>query len=327
MNLRITAWPGGKLRLPPYSSRGPYRWGADAQVLLPDLTSSPQPAEFGGETYLDLHVRDLDDPGAILGFVNRYAPLGVYDSETRSWPMFEGSPADMEEHLEAEVEQLRLVRDRFVQWAVDEELERLAAEGREQHEHWGVGQDETDNDAFETAAEFRLAAELIRDAVTAWRAVLEDLTLGECDFVAYAARILFATENASSKARSSYAIEEYLTWIFDRTLRPFHPSVRFLDRSEQDGLVSDLVVPTKDLAFRARPYSLCGLELYNHVATQAAFKTCANETCDVLFVEKADSTTTRKPRRDSKYHDDRCANQQMQRRWRRRQAAKMRVKP
>ncbi len=57
----------------------------------------------------------------------------------------------MDEHLELQREHLRRVRDQFVQRAIDEEIERLAAEGGELHELWHVGlKDATEDDAFET---------------------------------------------------------------------------------------------------------------------------------------------------------------------------------
>src|SRR5713101_8099652 len=84
--LRITTWPAIPLPLP-NASRVGSQLDAAREVLLPravplrggtprDYCFESAPTVLPGETYLRLCELTLDDPEAILSFVNEYGTLG-----------------------------------------------------------------------------------------------------------------------------------------------------------------------------------------------------------------------------------------------------------
>src|SRR5712691_6738352 len=90
--LRITAWPGVPLPLPPVTSLE-CALDASGEVIVPRVDAFIKLTAFEGaddwvadthetvvtptgETYLRLAELDLEDPDAILDFVRDYGPLG-----------------------------------------------------------------------------------------------------------------------------------------------------------------------------------------------------------------------------------------------------------
>src|SRR5687767_6286532 len=85
---RITAWPGVIVPTPPCRRSRGYRLDEENEVLLP--MKHPRHTDVtvpSGEIYLRLAQVDLDDPHAILEFVNTFAILGVIQSKL-GWPSF-----------------------------------------------------------------------------------------------------------------------------------------------------------------------------------------------------------------------------------------------
>jgi hypothetical protein len=107
-------------------------------------------------------------------------------------------------------------------------------------------------------------------------------------------------------------------------LRAFQPRMDQTWRDDRVAPTESLVVPTRALPRPVRLFEACAFELYNHIAAQAEYKICANESCRRLFVNQERlSSTNRKSRWDAKYHTRACANAQAQRAWRRRAAANL----
>ena len=78
----ITAWPTEPLTLPRYQRRQ-YRYAADQTLFVAEADDGEGVAT--GETVLRLAEVPLDDPGAVLGFVNAVGTIGMSeDAESQT---------------------------------------------------------------------------------------------------------------------------------------------------------------------------------------------------------------------------------------------------
>ena len=78
----IAAWPTGPLTLPRYLRRQ-YRYAADRTLFVAEADDGEGVAT--GETVLRLAEVPLDDPGALLGFVNAVGTIGMSeDAESQT---------------------------------------------------------------------------------------------------------------------------------------------------------------------------------------------------------------------------------------------------
>lgn len=264
----------------------------DGERLLPassrgDNRSSTQ--DETGEIYLKLAspALDLADPEAILAFVNEYGILGV-------------------RYLD-----FAALKTRFVARTRITALRRAAARGRKlgspdgfnEAAVWGDGIDETGFSFApwgETIAEFRFAAEHLRDLVAARRIETGELKSSEVDWR-----------------------------TVEREQVEFDPMpANFLAASVNVGLPPGAIGlyvgeahPEVTWAGAASLYSICCLELFNHVAENATYRTCANETCRRLFVRQEGRAEFAQHRmKGVRFCSERCKGVQKQREYRRRQA-------
>jgi hypothetical protein len=280
-------WPGTPLPLQRFS-RGAYRWDGTEGALIPEGMASPEVAR--GETYLELAALDLDDASDILAFANRRSALGLFEPMAGDWPVLrEPTLFELSEPCEA--------------------LNQVLTEARR-----GV------DDAAETRLEFVAAAQLIRDAFRIWRAILDDELIGDISFESPLLHgPLMAGANRAHHVRSNLRLAAFLDWFFAVTLQPFHPQVHRTWSSDDLGEGPSLILPASELPHIVPLYYLCGLELSNHIATQARYKLCKNERCTRQFVYQ--DNWSRIKHRDALYCTDRCRNAQNQRDHRRRRAA------
>lgn len=299
---RITPWPAEPLPLPP-----PEAMFGEVFVTAEDdegwEVDGPQGRPFG-ETYLELYALDLDDLAAIKGFVQRWGPLGVrHPVWARDFDHgYMGFPRASCFHL------------------VTEELAATS-----------------DPDPFvETENDFRLGAWCLADLTTAWRILSGDLGAAEATWLTPCWSNSTEPIDAPESWQQAATPEIVLSAGMSEALRPFAPTVNF--SVEGHGVV-DPRTYNRTMEERA-PYfpdpsapgayggelplfSICCLELFNHIAEGASYRTCANETCDRFFVRQLGRAEHGQHRSIGvKYCSPECKQMQVQREYRRRKAKK-----
>ena len=161
-------------------------------------------------------------------------------------------------------------------------------------------------DGFELLEDFRYAAKTLNQLTTAWR-------------------IISGQAEADSSSGERPESPEDATGLLQSRL----PALlgRFIPRlAIQDQAGETLGMPEVAIAPLAPPpylFEICAAELFNHITSQASYKTCANETCGKLFALQTGRAVHGQHRRTGvKYCSAACSNAQSQRRSRRRAAAK-----
>jgi hypothetical protein len=243
-----------------------------------------------GEIYLELIDVDLDEVDSILDFVDRFGILGTRYAD---YDLFVELPG----FEKAVLPQLK------GSWRY--EVQPMFA-GRFRA-RW----------MMESLTEFRFASRCIRDLVTAWQIVQSDSDPAKD--VAWAAipsgysHIPSPTtiDGRVHVVESRTAVLTFLAHMLQAGLLPFHPR---LVRSEDP--------PSgREYLFEGAPlYSVCCLELFNHIAEHATYRHCANETCGRTFVRQTGRAEAGQHRTSGvKYCSSHCARAQAQRDHRARQ--------
>lgn len=210
---------------------------SEAPTRPPRGASDPCQIVEIGEVYLELAALDLQDEQAILGFVNRFGPLGVGEEKHAA---LRGVPG-------------------FADLLPDTQTPDTP------------GIDRAVSESGESIEEFRLATRCIRDAITA-RRVLE----GDEDTAAWQSlpttRSWFDPEPSArsaitapaQSARNEAALA--LSRILNPALQRLHPE-----------LLLDTASATPETSPHGPPaplYAICCLELYNHIIEHAQYRIC-----------------------------------------------------
>lgn len=256
----------------------------------PTLPAASEPSHDDlsatGEIYLELIKTDLNDPIAVLSFVRRFGPLGVAHGRFelfRSLPWF-GS----------------VVRALSKSWPYATPETYLNDRGRSPYARH-----------VETLSEFRFAARCLRDCVRAWQLISHDETPGTITWESIPRRALRAErgkrlEYGLDLSPLGEAFEFFLVQTLGQGLSPFHPAVIEAPADVQRASRPD--------ASRIPLYSICCLELFNHIAEEAEYRVCANEKCGRTFVRQAGRAQhDQYHRRGVKYCSTLCARAQAQR--------------
>ena len=235
------------------------------------------------ELYLrDFRDVDLADPEAILGFYNRFGALGCWRREGEVYP-----------------------------WRFVDALTELVASAPPDVRGPVPGGVR----CFEHVEEFRAAATFIRNLTTAYTL----LSGGES-----IEPTVWERHDLTPMSWPCEAAELGAVFVdrLNRLLKAFYPSVfLFSDggkslrvREEGFDLPADLWESRPDLL------DVLALQLYNHVAESARYRTCANEPCRGLFWRQSGRAVHGQHRTKAvMYCSSNCARAQSSREYRRRQ--------
>jgi len=296
-----------------------YRLDGGKTVLIAEGASdSDAPL---GETYLRLMEVDLDDPDSILDFVNGHAALGVNRghfnglSHEHDWPILD--------YLTVNTSPRVLTEARAAANAARDEIPYLEKDGT----HWHA----EDDPRLETLAEFRLGATLVRDALRGWLALQDNLRFGDVHWESDEIRWeeIHGREPERWRrrlVRNDVAIQALVNGLIEYGFSEWGPGLAPATDplDEELGTNEDLAPregPSLRVSAAKRPVTqnpsllscLC-LELYNHIAENAVYKRCQNETCGALFVRQDGRSAAGQHRtRGVMYCKRKCANAQAQR--------------
>lgn len=279
-----------------------------------------EPVQLSGETYLELLRLDLADAADAASFTRRYGVLGgIWAREFLRNARLPGFPSSAGYAGLAGQKQDWPLR----QQAVRQELARLPSARLRPL----LGDsDQLLHDlcqAAETLAEFRFAAGLLRDLAQAWRVLRErrDPSSVTWDLAPH----------QDMARQPPWGAATLLTHVLPTLLSSFSPRLQvemtgpFLPGEAGVAQLFELPADAPEVREQAGPpavhlFEACALELFNHIAEDATYRTCANETCGRIFVRQQGRAQYGQNRTAGHllYCSASCARAQAQRRYRRR---------
>jgi hypothetical protein len=281
--LRITPWPAIALPHPGHNRGWPFEYNAEADALVPNREATARPPaapEQTTELYLKLAALDPDDVAGVVRFVSTYGELDLRG--THSVAPFSGwmFPTRGAEGPSQEL--------------IDAVLRASEVTG-------GL------HGFDDTMTEIRYAILFMRDLIAA-RRIVDD----EIDHASHQWEAPFWKDwdELDSPPWTPEGPATVLSIGLGDGLAPFYPQLRTFSPGEE---------------LRANWWAEVGtwhvrcLELFNHIVEAAPYKTCANESCERLFVRHEGRARHSQHRtRGVKYCSAGCARAQAQREYRRR---------
>ena len=339
--LRITHWPSAPLPLPELRL---HEWGLDAdkKVLVPRVHNPFASADVealdvrwsviappvrsikpSGETYLRLGEVDLDDPEAILGFVNQYGVLGggvAYASLRQLGHFFEEHYGRQLDPRQAWNRKRQVLRAELIR--TEHPIAKRAGDADDARwDDWL--KPEATLPVIETLDEFRFAARCLQDLYLAWRVLRGSRGPSEFEWVSTSKPALFQTypklasllDGVLRAFLSDFTPHLHLHWRYEG---PAPAQAEDLFRPAD----SMTVLPTRDPE-NAPLYAVCALELFNHIADNAEYHECANERCKRTFVHQQGRSEKGQRRNTGViYCTPECARATAQREYRRRRRSR-----
>ena len=303
----------------------------------------PRPVELSGETYLRLAEVDLDDPRAILTFVNTYGRL---DGATAYKVLSEGqgqlaewSKGALAPRRERQVKERAIEREKarfypirkeeegggigyaFIftkeelirdagDWTTAEEWSPLHVQALLEHHPTLV----------ETLNEFRFAAHCLRDVETAWQALRTNAwgPQSEGDGIGFRSVLNPPDEGWNAPTLSGFFIS-----MLGTLLQPLSPQLEvvfeFAGFDGREGEHRGATIEPQREPSELPLYTLCALELFNHIVGGVEYRFCQNERCGRRFVHQQGSSKKGQHRsRGVLYCSPACARATAQREYRRR---------
>ena len=287
--------------------RDRFRLDPTESVLIWDGVHDPAPPSPPlGEIYLRLAEVDLDEPTEILDFANTYDKLNVFEACSPYHPSFDIPWSQREQRV------VDKARREF-----GEVMFRDDPKGFATPEDWA----ENDFDS-ESVVGFAMAARTLRDGLRGWQLLRGDIDYDDVEGETDDYRRSHDRETGTRRERRSshqLAALDSLISLFDAALKPFHPGIS-IDHTTfgTRGEAEITLVPSHERQ-GLDLYSICALELYRHVAENADYSVCHNETCERLFVRQVGRAKFGQHRtRGVLYCTPSCARAQAQREYRRR---------
>jgi hypothetical protein len=269
--LRITAWPGVALPVPDaYRVRSRL---TDEGVIVPcpqgeyGLDWEEEAVALNGETYLELAGVNLDDPDAIFAFVQKYGTLDGWSAYLTI--MNHGGYAvtnlygpQLNEPLEREKKERALA----------EEASHPKSVWPSDVLRWVY---------TETLDEFRFVARCLRDMRSAWRIFRDGTAASEVEWVSPDPTEL---QHFGGDGFPVFLLDGLLPDYFLRSFTP-HVNFRWTPPLAAGPVYANL--PARQGPVNIEPtgsaggplYSICALELFNHMVENAEYLICGNENC------------------------------------------------
>lgn len=305
-----------------------------------------------GETYLKVAAIDLESRDAINAFLLKHGELGIRDfrDDPQRWLQRPFLEVDKDGQLVGPVFDVPILDGELPHqewWDSLTAGQQGTFSGFERYTSFGemardAEQATGDPNAIpldeytyglETLAEFQAAAGFLQDAVSLWRIAQGELDphgwtgqmIPRLDLDAIATDALArAPEGFDAAAARAIGVKtaamELVASLLEPGLGLFQP------RLEIEGAIDRHLWGPRDLTdnswFALLPlYSICCVELFNHISEAAQYRRCANERCQRLFVRQEGRATkgTRRSR-GVLYCSAACAKAQTQREYRRRRA-------
>lgn len=304
--VRLVAWPGVPIKPAAFTRSGSdFRLDPTGRLLAPEDAPGHDEA-WAGQIYLELFVLDLDEPTAIIDFVNRFGTFMVYES-------WDSLFAGISPYVQADAKERVLAARAEVLGASEAQgwLADRIPPGMSEDPFWGY---------CETVDEFQFGARLIRDLTRAWILLSDPASSYQPDWELPPSQ--FVESWIDTRVRlAELLLADGLTHI----LRSLHPRIT-LDQRFESGAVPGLVATPRlqqlgdvGLGF------ICALELYNQMLLGTAYKHCRFEGCDRPFIFQEERRHSGRPaaahyksRRDSLFCSPECRRAQGQRDHRRR---------
>ena len=310
---RVTGWPG-LLPHPAATTAFQYelRYGVfmhDAHEAMEEMRGKrPQrwigrPSERFDEVYLQLMQLDLYDEAAVLRWVNEFGVLPVHD-KSRLWPrpipagpysrliQYPGFGGDFQEELIDESERAR--NEAGFEPKHPRDLYPVTLEEL----RWGAGC------ICDMARSYWCLSTRADPASLQWDNPAIDEWLGE--------------SSGSARLWDERDMSSFLIHSLSAGLDDFHPTLIPEATAQLRGR-SRAAALAHFAGEEADLYSICCLELFNHIVEGAIYKTCMNETCGRWFVRQQGRSAHDQRRRSGvRFCSYTCARQQTQRSHRRR---------
>lgn len=286
-HVELTTWPTSPLPQPEAPIAWPYELTeAGAIVAVTDPGPSPPPRPYH-EAYLRLAEVDLEDEWGVMDFVLRFGPLAIASGEGEG-PGFTWHSG--------------YYRHRPLRDLLAEEGAAIVREIAD----WDEMAGEDFHFVFSSSLElFRFQARCLRDLLRAWRWIHDGVEPTEWESPVWQSEdpeMPLPTDRSGAARLLRQGIRDGLA--------PFRPELRL-------GSSGNAALPYGG----GQPfYYICCLELFNHIADNAAYKVCANEPCGRLFVRQEGGARHGQHRTVGlKYCTPKCARAQAAREYRRRQ--------
>lgn len=292
---RITQFPSERIPLPRPIFTEDRQLVNDSASLLDERETWTYATVSYGELYLELETIDLASDDAIKDFVVRHHVMGVYQDRPE-WRGIEGDTWPYPGFA----------------WRYGFSLVAGYLTERREETGWeGMG--------VETLEEFRWGAWVLRDMTTAWRVFRGELRHEDAVWEApcwldarnqFDAVAGYDEKEYRETGSAPSALEEGMKMA----LQPFTPRVNWFVAEDRD--------PPDPHGRRSEGiplFSIMALELFNHIAEEADYRRCQNETCGRFFVRQRGRSVHGQHRtRGVKYCSAECAKMQASREYRRR---------